>query len=100
LAANGTAGAVWGAGGGSGGGIYVTCSRFAGTSGALQANGGNGAGTTGPGGGGGRIAVWRTLDTSAGVTATVTPGGGYATADVGTVVWGTVLPRGTVIVVR
>ena len=44
-----------GEGGGSGGGVYVTCNTFAGNGGVVQANGNDG---WGPGyGGGGRIAV-------------------------------------------
>jgi hypothetical protein len=97
LTANGANVPTWSAGG-SGGGIYVSCRTFTGSSGLLSANGGNGheAG----GGGGGRIAVWRTRDTSAGVTATVTGGGGYATGELGTIVWGDIVPSGTMFVIR
>ena len=47
-------------GGGSGGGIFITCSGFSGnSSGLIQANGnGSYASSSGAAGGGGRIAVW------------------------------------------
>ena len=60
------------------------------------------------GGGGGRIAVWRMVDTSPGLVAATAAGGGTNSwgytnnigAD-GTVVWGLLpLPRGTLISVR
>jgi hypothetical protein len=57
LSANGNAALVEGAGGGSGGSIWVTTRRFAGT-GLLLANGGMGEADQGGGGGGGRIAVY------------------------------------------
>jgi len=55
LIANGGRYAAGQTGGGSGGGIFVTCARFVG-SGILQAKGGGGASASG-GGGGGRVAV-------------------------------------------
>ena len=62
LSANG--GNAYRGGGGSGGGIYIHCRRFAGgTSALLSANGGDYTYATAPelagGGGGGRIAIWR-----------------------------------------
>ena len=57
LTARGENGAQWHSGGGSGGGIWVTCRRFTG-SGAMEANGGDRGYSRGGEGGGGRIAVW------------------------------------------
>lgn len=48
----------WRSGGGSGGGIYVTCRRLLGSSGLLEAKGGGPTYGEGGGGGGGRVAVW------------------------------------------
>ncbi len=58
ISVNGAAGPGDSAGGGAGGGIYLTCKSLGGT-GTLQANGGS-APSLGGGGGGGRIAVWWT----------------------------------------
>lgn len=56
VAANASAAAVpAGCGGGSGGAVYITCARLAGSNGVLSATGGNGTGQGN--GGGGRIAV-------------------------------------------
>ncbi|MBI2438348.1 MAG: hypothetical protein HYV36_06005 [Lentisphaerae bacterium] len=55
ITADGQAGPTAFSAGGSGGGIAVTCQVLAGTNGAIRANGGNGNGYCG--GGGGRIAV-------------------------------------------
>ena len=58
-------------GGGAGGGIYLRCKTFAGGGGVLSAIGGNWSPSFGSGGGGGRISVWRTVDVSSGITASV-----------------------------
>ena len=57
VSANGTAPSSL-CGDGSGGGIFLDCGSFSG-SGAISANGGMIAGTSGAHGGGGRIAVWQ-----------------------------------------
>jgi len=80
ITANGGSGEDYYGGGASGGGIYITCRTFIGTSNALlQANGGSGAGIPGNwgggGGGGGRIAVWRVRDLSASVFSNSVSGG-------------------------
>ena len=73
------------AGAGSGGGIYVDCTTFAG-GGHVVADGGNNT-ASGGGGGGGRIAVWRAFHTYSGTTS-VEPGTGtFIAAGTGTVVW-------------
>ena len=90
-------------GGGSGGGIYIRCRVFRGTGGVLRAKGGTGGTNNQTGaGGGGRIAVWRVRDESTAITTNVDPGDGGNLNDkaAGTVVWGTLPPRGTVIVIR
>lgn len=49
----------WGAGGGSGGGVFLVSRRITGSgSGVISARGGNGNGSNAGGGGGGRIALW------------------------------------------
>ena len=57
VSANGTAPSSL-CGDGSGGGIFLDCGSFSG-SGAISANGGMIAGTSGAHGGGGRVAVWQ-----------------------------------------
>jgi len=57
-------------GGGSGGGVYLTCSTLSGTNIGFSAVGGVGS-LYGGGGGGGRIAVWRQIDTSSGISYSV-----------------------------
>ncbi|MCG2680717.1 MAG: hypothetical protein L6455_12255 [Kiritimatiellae bacterium] len=73
--------------------------RFAGASGTLRANGGNGD-EYGGGGGGGRIAVWRVYDTTGGAIQTnVNTGTGSSRApggSNGTVAWGWLPPPGTI----
>ena len=66
----------------------------------VSANGGTSSG--GGGGGGGRIAIWRTTDTKAGGTFTANGGGGTSNppGTIGTIVWGSIPPRGTVITLR
>jgi hypothetical protein len=95
-----------GSGGGSGGGIYLSCKTLAGTNGVLQANGGAPTiyGGAGGGGGGGRIAVWRVNDHSD-TNTWIIQALGYAVTNAGadgTVFWGQTIPanRGTVIYVR
>ncbi len=88
--------------GGAGGGIYVSCRALDGTSGSLVANGGNGGTNNRGGGGGGRIAVWRTHHTYTGDYPSVAPGAGHSTieAQEGTVYWGDIPPRGTLLILR
>ncbi len=90
--------------GGSGGGIYITCQNLAGdANGIIRADGGNGE--TGPnnygGGGGGRIAVWRRpdKDTYQG-SCSVTNGTAWDNGEIGTIYWGYVPPRGTIIYIH
>ncbi len=88
-------------GGGSGGGVYLRCRVFAGTAGAaITADGGSTF--SGGGGGGGRIAVWRVRDESAGTVAVSVAGGSGSAAGAapGTVVWGWLPARGTVVTIR
>ncbi len=106
ISANGGRGCNSYGGGGSGGGIYITCRTFIGDSNALlQAKGGNaqtgtgGSKYDGGGGGGGRIAVWRIFDRPLGVISNDVSGGcGWAPAygtnygASGTVVWGWIVP--------
>ncbi|MBI2437270.1 MAG: hypothetical protein HYV36_00440 [Lentisphaerae bacterium] len=90
-------------GGGSGGGIYLRCRTFAGSSnGILRANGGD-SGYTAEcgGGGGGRIAVWRIYHQYQGsysVTNGIgnTSGTGGNNAEVGTMVWGQIPVPGAI----
>jgi hypothetical protein len=91
-------------GGGSGGGIYLKCRKFeGGTNGALVANGGKGYNF---GGGGGRIAVWRNIGLSPEVISNSVAGGWYLNppgtpvATNGTIVWGTLPPGGTVVMIQ
>jgi hypothetical protein len=95
-----------GAGTGSGGGIYVTCRTFSGsTSGVIRANGGSASESFIRTGGGGRVAVWRVRDTSGGsVSVSAAHGSGGtdenpASTD-GTVVWGYLPLSGTVFSLR
>jgi hypothetical protein len=93
-----------GSAGGSGGSIYIRTLRFGGSGGSLWARGGN-AGTSGPfyggGGGGGRIAVWRGLDRSSGIQASVAGGSATAgTGGVGSLVWRFTSAFGTIITLR
>lgn len=106
LLANGYAG-TFSSGGGSGGGIHVRCSMFTGADSMIvSANGGNGGNyENSSGGGGGRIAIWRTTDTKAGGTFTANGGTGlggtsHPPGTIGTIVWGSIPPRGTVIALR
>jgi hypothetical protein len=100
----------WTGGGGSGGGIYVTCKWFVtedGTS--LSADGGDSGNGYGGGGGGGRIAVWRSYDRRTG-SRTVTVDGGRGADNLswdptwngatGTVFWGRLPPDGAMMIVR
>jgi hypothetical protein len=95
-----------GPGRGSGGGIYIRCKIFAGGPGAVQANGGDAAGWiySGGAGGGGRIAIWRVRDTSAGQITAEARGGshylGSGTGQDGTVIWGWLQDPGTLFMVR
>ncbi len=109
ITANGAYGASPNGGGSSGGGIYITCRTFVGTSnGVLQANGGAGNQSSvngGGGGGGGRIAVWRIFDRSTSAISNSVSGaiGRPATvyqntSDPGTIVWGWLVPpRGSIV---
>lgn len=58
VSANGAAATGWPLGDGSGGGIFLDCGSLSG-GGAIRANGGQIADTSGAHGGGGRIAVWQ-----------------------------------------
>jgi len=81
ISANGGSGLDNYGGGASGGGIYLTCKTFAGSSSTrLRANGGNGHRSTtglygGGAGGGGRIAVWRVRDLSPSAVSNSVSGG-------------------------
>jgi hypothetical protein len=87
-----------GTGGGSGGGIYVSCRKFVGaTSGVIRANGGGGSvDVRYRTGGGGRIAVWRIYMLGEMVSATASRGVGgdqeNPLSTDGTVVWGQLTP--------
>ncbi len=92
----------------SGGSIYITCQTFIGDEHAvLTANGGdayrNSNALDGSGGGGGRIAVWRINDLSAGeMSVTVNGGAGsyfteFKPSAPGTIVWGRLPAAGTII---
>jgi len=95
----------------SGGSVYLACRKFMGApSGLLQANGGTVSLSNywGCGGGGGRIAVWRSRDVNGqGVVAAEARGGAgsngtgpdYNGGD-GTVVWGWLMEKGTLFTVR
>lgn len=93
--------------GGSGGGIYITCGTFAGNGGTFRANGGIGGTRYGRGGGGGRIAVWRIRDVSAGAGSNSVSGGAGGlggalptNSEPGTVVWGWLPTPGTVLTIH
>jgi len=97
-------------GGGAGGTIYVRCRQFAGAAtGNMTAKGGAGD-SDGGGGGGGRIAVWWEEHIYAGTPTIISNGtsvdGGLGTVHPdgdgasGTVYWGLIPPRGTVISIR
>lgn len=101
ITANGTYGSSL-SGGGSGGGIYITCKNFIGSAnGVIQANGG-GAPTSWPGGGGGgggRVAIWLVRNLSDGVIPVSVGGGtgtGGAIGETGTIVWGQLPIPGTI----
>ncbi len=84
-------------GGGSGGGIYLSCSTVAGR-GNIRANGGNGGSGYGGGGGGGRIAIRCQYKHFLG-TCSVTNGAGAQPGQIGTIYWRIQAP-GTVFYVR
>ena len=102
LNASGTSGSSIYGSGGSGGGVYVSCRLFAGTSGSLVADGGSGGTHTRGGGGGGRIAVWRVRHAYTGGLPSVKAGEGFATvlAEDGTVYWGDLPASGTIMMLR
>lgn len=88
----------WG-GAGSGGGIYLKSKNFnASSTGQLSARGGSKGSLDGSAGGGGRIAVWRIVDTSTGTISTSATNGTGAT--IGTIVWGWLPPPGTVFTIH
>jgi hypothetical protein len=99
-------------GGGSGGGIYLTCRKFIGSvNGLLKVNGGNVASPSywTSGGGGGRIAVWRMIDINGQGVVTAVAAGGVGSAGnftpgydglPGTIVWGQLRQTGTIMVIR
>ena len=104
ITANGTSGSSQHNAGGSGGGIYLSCRKLAGTSGTLSAKGGDGkaSGSEG-GGGGGRIAIWRMRGDPAVFTYNVTNGVGTDLPDnaaAGTTYWGQLPASGTVMLLR
>ncbi len=96
-------------GGGSGGGIYLRCRIFSGD-GELRAQGGDGdtaGGQWSGGGGGGRIAVWRTNDEWTGslswpdaVAGGLTDEDGSHDGQPGTIVLGNILPAGTLMLIQ
>jgi hypothetical protein len=94
------------AGGGAGGGIYISCRTLAGTSAVLQAKGGrgeHGASNGGGGGAGGRIAVWRMTETATTSTWSIAVDGatGWVYGATGTVYWGWIpIAKGTVFRIR
>ena len=94
-------------GGGAGGGIYILCRRFAGLNGLLSAKGGNAPGTWNSlqngGGGGGRIAVWRAVDESSGISSNIAGGttsNSLPSGQVGTFYWGLIPSQGLLFLVR
>ena len=101
ITANGGAGSYAGSAG-SGGGIYLCCKKFIGNAaGMLLANGGAQNYSGYKGGGGGRIAVWRMLDESSGAVSNAAAGGtGASPGQDGTIVWGWLPAKGTVILIR
>ncbi|MEI6972968.1 MAG: hypothetical protein WCL44_15800, partial [bacterium] len=88
LNANGSIGV---AGAGAGGSIYLRCNSLRGSTGILKANGGD-CNTAGGAGGGGRIAVYRLTDTTAGLLTVSAEGGAAGFAHLaggkGSIVWG------------
>jgi hypothetical protein len=98
------------AGGGAGGSIYLRCVRFGGgAAGQLLADGGSCGTVTGNSqggaGGGGRIAIYRAIDTFSGVTSATNGLGGYGSdatqwGTPGTVVWRSVPAPWTLIQIR
>lgn len=97
ISANGNDGVIDGAGGGSGGSIWVTAQAFTGN-GSLTANGGAGESDEGGGGGGGRIAVYGGTNNSFLGNISVAGGSGAATGQNGTIyISGTFSVSGTVL---
>jgi len=89
---------------GAGGSIYIRCRTFSG-GGSLFARGGSGAANSVNGGGGGRIAIWRTNHEWTGVTLdrlTLTAGGTGTSANgqPGTLYLGYIAPKGTMILIQ
>jgi hypothetical protein len=82
VSANGNAGLFPGAGGGSGGSVWLTVGTLAGQ-GLISADGGMGQGNVGGGGGGGRIAIYSRTNTFAGATI-VEGGAGFVDGQSGT----------------
>jgi len=82
VSADGNAGLFPGAGGGSGGSVWLTVGTLAGQ-GVISANGGAGQGNLGGGGGGGRIAIYSETNAFAG-TQTAAGGAGFASGQSGT----------------
>ena len=82
ISANGAPGVTTGAGGGSGGSIWLTVGTLSGA-GSISANGGLGNGQGG-GGGGGRIAIQYTANVFEG-SLSACGGGGYACGGAGTI---------------
>ncbi len=96
LTAGGLNGGSANSGGGSGGGVFITCRTFAGTNGTIKACGGSGDWMGS--GAGGRIAIWRMHDVSAGAVAMSAAGGTVTTGgqgEPGTIVWGRMPLAGT-----
>ena len=85
ISANGNNGVIEGAGGGSGGGIWITTSSLSGT-GNIIANGGTGQDGQGGGGGGGRIAIYASVTNSFVGSASVNGGSGFESGQPGTIV--------------
>lgn len=82
ISANGSGGAAQGAGGGSGGSVWLTAGTLSGN-GVISANGGAGTGYGG-GGGGGRVALQYSVNSFTGTTS-AQGGGGYAWGGAGTI---------------
>jgi len=104
---DGSSGGTSRGGGGAGGGIYLVCKHFAGLNGFLSAVGGNGPGTQGGvnqgGGGGGRIAVWRMIDESSGISSNIAGGtttNSAPSGQAGTFYWGSIPSQGLLFLVR
>jgi hypothetical protein len=83
VSADGNAGLFPGAGGGSGGSVWLTVGTLAGQ-GVMSADGGAGQGRVGGGGGGGRLAIYSRTNTFSGDTM-VDGGAGFANGQAGTV---------------